>query len=216
MSAASRTPEQLLDELRRELAAGYRARRRWRRLPTRTPVSWRRAAALVGALAAVGGSTAAATRTLFAPAPPVPRLQRLAAILASGDAPRGWWQLSVTRCARPTGSVSVLLRTAAGGAGSACGPVVQAPTELLGPHGAIAFAIVPAGAARVELALGAGRRTVAPIAADADALRAAHLPPGLRLYVTRLPPGRTVAAATVLDRAGDRLLVCQEDRCARP
>lgn len=212
----SRTPQDVLDDLGRELGIAYRAGPRGTRARIGAVRGWRRAAAVIAFVAVMGGSTAAATRTLFAPAPPVPRLQRLAAILATGDTARGWWQVSVSRCARPADGVSVLLRTHEGGAGSPCGPPVQPPTVLLGSEREFAFAIVPAGTERVELALGTSRRSVSPLAVDAGALRAARLPAGLRVYVARLERGQVVTAVTAFDGAGRLVLACQERRCETP
>lgn len=216
MSARTRTAEEVLDDLARELGAAYRARPQRARVRFRAVRGWRRAAVMVTVVAVMGGSTAAATRTLFAPAPPVPRLQRLAAILATHNTSRGWWQLSVSRCAHPADGVSVLLRMREGGAGSPCGPLAQPPTVLLGRNGELVFAIVPAGTVRVELALGTSRRSVVPLAVDADVLRAARLPAGLRAYVARLKRGQAVTAATAFDGAGHLVLACQELRCETP
>lgn len=219
MSAPSRTPQEVLGELEHDLQTAFRRRSARPLHRVRRLNGWRRVGLAVAVVATVGVSTAAATRSIFSTAPPIPQLARVAAIVARGEGGAHGahaWQLLVSRCSRPAGAVSVLLRTAAGGAGSPCGPLLQPATALFGAGGAIAFGAVPAGTKRVELTLGRTHVDVEPVDADADGLRAAGLPAHLRFYVTTLPPDATVTAATAFDGSGHLLLACQEQRCTTP
>ncbi len=211
MSSPARSPQQLLDALGDELQSAFA-----RRVPRRRRRGWRRGVAALAVVVALGASTAAATRSIFSSAPPLPRLAPAAAILAT-DHPAGW-QLSVSRCSRPARAVSLLLRTSVGGAGSACGPLIAPATTFYDPAArhSFAFGAVPASARRVELVLGRARRDAIPIPADADALHAARLPGDTYVYVVAIPATATVTAVTAFDGSGHLVLACQEQRCTTP
>jgi hypothetical protein len=142
----------------------------------------------------------------------------LATDLASGSLGGGYWQMSVARCSSPPGSLSVLLRSGSGGAGTRCGSVVQPPGAFYDPqrHVTFVFGALPADATRAELVLGAKRSDVTSSTADPDALIAARLPAGTRAYVAMLSGYQVVTALTAFDSAGHVVLVCQEQRCEAP
>jgi hypothetical protein len=164
----------------------------------------------------VGGSTAAATQTIFSPAPPLPRLARVAVNLASDPVGSSQWQLSASRCSKPLGSYSLLLQAAGVGAGSPCGALIQPPSVVYGNSFALAFGVVSGDTARVELALGPGRMQTTPVAIAHEALRAAGLSDGLRVYVARIAPTAVVTAMTAYDADGHLLLACQQRSCVKP
>lgn len=219
MSAGGRTPDELLGSLGADLAAAFHDRPAigWRSAASRS-LRRQRLPVILMIVVALGASTAAATRSIFSSSPPLPGLAPLAASLASGSLGGGHWQLSVARCSGAVRGVSVLLRAGSGGAGSSCGPAIQPPDSFYDPHRRLTFAFgaLPAGATSAELVLGATRDGVTPVAADADALRAAGLPAGTRVYVAALSGYRVVTALTAFDSAGHVVLVCQERRCVAP
>jgi hypothetical protein len=215
MTGGTRTPQQLLAELGSALEGAAKdpiARRRGVR---------RRATRLLGTIVVVAGlvvSTAAATTSIFASSPPLPRLSAQAVILGSGSVGRTAWEALVSHCEGRSGGVSLLLRSAGGGAGTACGALVGPPMALYDPDstGALVFGAVPAGTTVVELALGAGRLRAAPVAADPAGLSAARLPVGTELFVARIASDRVVTAATAFAASGRLLLACQVARCTTP
>jgi hypothetical protein len=205
----SRAPDEVLAELGASLDAAWRAPRR--------PIRRRRAALLVAlAMAVAGVSTAAATRTVFSSSPPVPELAPLAIDLGSGARQGVPWQLTVAHCGRPRGTVSLILSTPAGGAGSPCGAPVQPPATYYGRRAALTFGLLPPEAVRAELRLGGGHADVQPRALSERSLQAARLAPALRIYVTATPVGQAVTALTAFDAGGHVVLVCQERSCVRP
>jgi hypothetical protein len=217
VSGGGRTPEEVLGELGRDLDAAIRSRaarhgRGWSAWRGR----WRLSVALLVSVA-VGASTAAATTSIFSSSPPLPRLAPLAADLASGVQASEPWRLSVARCSEPRGAVSLLLRAGSGGAGTACGEVVQPPAAFYDPRSARAFVFgaVPAAASRVELALGGSRIEVTPRRALPRALKAVGLPPATRVYVARVPASEVVTAMTAFDASGRLVVACQARRCER-
>jgi len=221
VSVGGRSPRELLGSLGADLDAAFRegpAAVGWRSARWRSLVRRRQVLVTVAIVVALGASTAAATRSIFSSSPPVPGLAPLAADLASGSLGSEHWQLSVARCSRPAGSVSVLLRAGSGGAGTSCGLAVQPPGAFYDPQRQVTFVFgaLPAGTTRAELVLGANRSEVTPLAADANALRAARLPSGARVYVAMLSGYRVVTALTAFDSAGHVALVCQEQRCVAP
>jgi hypothetical protein len=215
MSSGNRTPQEVLDELGADLAAAAGSLP-GRRTPSRRRVV--RVGAGILAAAGVGVSTAAATTSIFTSPPPLPRLSQEAVILASGSVSSEPWELVVSRCAGASGGVSLLIRSAAGGAGTACGGVIAPPTPLYDPVSsrALVFGALPAGTAEVELVLGTRQLRVAPSPADADALVAAGLPRGIELYVTSIARDQLVTAMTAFDASGHLLVACQVERCALP
>jgi hypothetical protein len=178
----------------------------------------RRLLVTLAIVAAVGAGTAAATRSIFSSSPPLPGLAPLAADLASGSSGSAHWQLSVARCTSPAGTVSVLLRTGSGGAGTPCGSVIQPPGTFYDPqrHVTFVFGALPGGVIRAEVVLAANRKEVTLSTADANALSAAGLPSGTRVYVAMLSGYRVVTALTAFDSGGHVVLVCQEQRCVAP
>jgi hypothetical protein len=221
MNAGGRTPQELLEELGRDLDAafdasaggGWRSWRSWRSWPRRA-----RSILLAAVLVAVGASTATAMRTIFSSAPPVPRLAPLAADLASGTTADGRWQLSAARCSGPGGGVSLLLHVAAGGAGNPCGSLFQFPTTFYEPSEArsLVFGAVPPGVARVELFFAGERRELAPVSADPRALRALHLPAGVLVYAAATGVDQPPSAVAAFDASGRVVFACQEQRCEGP
>lgn len=217
MSSGGRTPGEVLGELGRDLDAAFRgppAHRgggwsTWR-------ARWRLSVALL-VLVAAGASTAAATTSIFSSSPPLPRLAPLAADVASGVTASERWQLSVARCSEPRGAVSLLLRAGSGGAGTACGAIVQPPAVFYDPRGgqAFAFGAVPAEASRVELVLGASRLEVTPSDAVARGLKAVGVPTATRVYVARIQGSAVVTAMAAFDASGHLVVVCQARRCER-
>lgn len=214
MSVTSRSPGEVLDELGVQLDAAFRrpTRRRW---ASRRGFG-RRALAAVLVVIVVGGSTAAATQTIFSPAPPLPRLGRVAVNLASDSGGSPQWRLTTSRCSRPRGSYSLLLQAAGVGAGSPCGPLIQPPTVVYGNSFALAFGVVSGDAARVELALGLGRRQATPVAIAREALSAAGLSDRLRVYVVHIAPTAVVTAMTAYDADGHLVLACEQRSCVKP
>ncbi len=217
MSTPARTPQQVLAVLERDLARAFAAEpqpRRYRRALRRP----RRGIVLLCGVVVACASTAAATSSIFSPSPPVPRLAPFGVDLAAGVSAGKEWELQLSRCERPAGSVSVLLSTATGGAGSACGSALQPPTTFYEPQGgeALAFGVVPSGTARVELALDRGHLDARPSAVPSRALAAATLPSGSAVYVVAVPRQRIVTALTAFNSEGELLLDCTEQRCARP
>jgi len=212
VSAGSRSPQQVLDELGHRLEAAYaaaparRARRRWGRSRILT---------VLGAVGVVGASTAAATRMVFAPAPPLPRLSRLAVDLGGGTSAGVRWQLTAARCSSPRGSFSLLLNTVSGGAGSACVALPGPPTTWFMSGASLVFGAAPAAATRVEVTFGAQHRDVSVLAVDAAALIAGRLPK-FRVFVAALPSDGIATAMTAFDADGHLLIACDQRRCARP
>jgi hypothetical protein len=214
MSVTSRSPGEVLDELGAQLDAAFRrpTRRRWASRRT----SGRRALLAVLVVIVVGVSTAAATQTIFSPAPPLPRLARVAVNLASDAVGSPQWRLSASRCSRPRGSYSVLLQAAGVGAGSPCGELIQPPSVVYGSRFALAFGVVSRDTARVDLALGSVRMQTTPVAIAHEALRAGGLSDGLRVYVVRIAPAAVVTAMTAYDADGHLVLACRQRSCVKP
>ena len=217
MSTPARTPQQVLAVLERDLtrafAAGPQPRRQRRALRRPRP-----GIVLLCAVVVMCASSAAATTSIFSPSPPVPRLAPLGVDLATGMSAGREWELQLSRCERPDGSVSVLLSTPTGGAGSACGSALQPPTTFYEPQSgeALAFGVVPSGTARVELTLDRGHLDARPSAVASRALAAAALPSGSAVYVVAVPGERIVTALTAFNSEGELLLDCTEQRCATP
>ena len=217
MSVGGRTPQELLEDLGRDLSAAIDAQPRDRSGLGRV---WRRRSRviLLGVVVALGASTATAMRSIFSASPPVPRLAAVAADLASGTTAAGSWQLSVARCSEPGGGVSLLLHVAQGGAGTPCGPLFQLPATFFEPGKAraVVFGALPAGAARVELVMAGERRDLTPVRADPQALRALHLPAGALVYAAVTNVDQQPSAVAAFDSSGEIVFACQEQRCERP
>jgi len=215
--AVARTPQDVLDELGAELDAGWRRARqsRWGRHSRWS--GGRLVAALMVALV-LGISSAAAPTSLFAPAPPLPRLAARAVILAGGTVAGQPWELLVSSCDRHPATVSLLLRSATAGAGSACGPVVAAPTTIYDSHSshAFVFGAAPAGTVEVDLALGGRQQRVPATPANPGALTSAGVPAGTVFYVTSIPLDQQVTATTGFDAHGALVLACRVERCTAP
>jgi hypothetical protein len=220
--APGRTPEQALAELGEQLDAAFRSapERRWWSWRSRAGLVFgrRRALALVAAVAVLGVSSAAATNSLFSSSPPAPLLAPLSIDVAKGTVGDEGWTLSLSRCSRPTGAVSVVLRAGSGGSGTGCGAIVQTPGVYYDPQrgNALAFGLLPAGTQRIELVLGAQRVNVKPSALNNRARVAAGVPAGTLAYITVLPAHAVLTALAAFSAAGHVTFVCQLRSCTRP
>jgi hypothetical protein len=217
---SDRTVDELLADLRGRLEAADRARR------SRPGRAWRRrrGLALVVVATLVLGSTATATRSVWAPSAPGDRAPGGEVVqVAAGGSARGGWTLAAQRC--EDGSVATFLRVAAAGAGRGCGGRPAPVGSYYDPAGqrTYVFALVPASAHDVQLGLrgtpdGSSVPTVAriavrPSAADPLALQRARLAP-TAVAVGSREGAWTVATMAVLDRAGRVVARCEEARCA--
>lgn len=220
--APGRTPEQLLAELGDQLDAAFRRAPEQRWWSPRSRAGWvfrrRRALAALAVVAVLGVSSAAATNSLFSSSPPAPLLAPLSIDVAKGTIRGEAWTLSLSRCSRPTGAVSVVLRAGSGGSGTGCGAIVQTPGVYYDPEwrNALAFGLLPAGTQRIELVLGAQRVNVTPATLDSRARAAAGVPAGMLAYVTVLPAHAVLTALAAFSAAGRVTLVCQLRSCTRP
>ncbi len=220
--ATPRTPEQVLAELGEQLDAAFRKapERRWR--SRRSRVGWvfghRRALVALAVVGLLGVSSAAATDSLFSSSPPAPLLAPLSIDVAKGTVGGEGWTLSLSRCSRPAGAVSVVLRAGSGGSGTGCGAIVQTPGVYYDPArgNALAFGLLPAGTQRNELVLGAQRVDASTVTLDGRARAAAGVPAGTLAYVTVLPARAVLTALAAFSAAGHVTLVCQLRSCTRP
>jgi hypothetical protein len=216
---SDRDVDQLLADLRGRLEAGVATRppRRWHRRGTR------RAAALLAVLMLAAGSTAVATRSVWAPSAPGDRGAGgpVVRLLAGGPA-TARWSLAAERCA--DGSVATFLRVGEGGAGRGCDGRPSAVSSYYDPAGrkTYIFAVVPAAARTAQLGLRgtpAGSATpgvvaldVVPRPADPLALERGGLPASA-VVIAGHPGAWTPATVAVVDDHRRMLLRCQEARC---
>ena len=210
LSGRARSPDELLDELGATLESAFRnGRRRRRRL------AGHRVLTVAVAIGVLGVSTAAATQTILAPAPPVPGLHGPLGILTSGTAAGAPWTLAAGRCGAGD-RASLMLAQPTGGAGSPCGQLIGPPNAFYGSGTALAFGAVPRSVVRVELTLGPARLQTHTLAVNDSALRLLHLRSSLRAYVVAIPPGRAVTSMTAFDAGGRLVLACGPRSCASP
>lgn len=214
---SDRDVDQLLADLRGRLEAGVATRRPRRRRGTR------RVTALVAVVMLAAGSTAVATRSVWAPSPPGDHGEGgpVVRLLAGGPATAPW-SLAAQRCA--DGSVATFLRVGEGGAGRGCDGRPSAVGSYYDPAGqkTYIFAVVPAAARTAQLGLRgtpAGSATPGVVAldvaarpADPLALERGGLAPSVVLIAGH-SGAWTPATVAVVDAHGQMLLRCQEARC---
>lgn len=166
----SRTPQEVLADLGRELERASAQRPRMRVAHVVVLVAL--------AMLAIGG-TALATRSIWADDAPSTAKHGPTAAIASGSLAGVRWALAARRC--PRGEVSVVLRLRDGGAAGACGPAGRAPATYLDPVDgrAYAFGTVPRNVDEVSADGLRGPLVHAP----SEVERRAGLPRGIGYYV---------------------------------
>jgi hypothetical protein len=216
---SDRDVDQLLADLRGRLEAG---------IATQPPRCWRvrgtrRLTALVAVVMFAAGSTAVATRSVWAPSAPGDRGDGGPVVrLVAGGPATARWSVAARRCA--DGTVASFLRVGEGGAGRDCDGQPSAVGSYYDPAGqkTYIFAVVPAAARTAQLGLrGTPAGSAAPNvvaldlvarAADPLALERGGLPAS-SLLIASYPGAWTPTTLAVVDDHRQMLLRCQEARC---
>jgi hypothetical protein len=216
---SGRTPDDILAVFGRDLRRARPARRR----------RWRLFAALVAVVLAAGGATAAATSTIWAPAPrisvpalpagaPVPDAASRPVYVASGRD----WRLSAAACRFGTRTtVAVFLTVPFGGAGWRCDALsrtvaagaVPPPTLFALPRSTgrfLLFGAAPKGTTRIQallLRVDSGRTALREVAARAIEN------PDTAIYIARLAGDVRLLTVVGLDAGGRPTMRCDQETC---
>jgi hypothetical protein len=219
VAVSGREPDEILAVFGRDLRRVRPARRR----------RWRLFAALVAVVVAAGGATAAATGTLWAPAPSIsaPALPAGAPVPDAASRPMYVasardWRLSAAACRFGTRTtVAVFLTVPSGGAGWRCDALgrtvaagsVPPPTLFALPRSAdrfMLFGAAPSATTRVQallLHVDSGRTQLHEISARAiERLDTA-------VYVARLAGDVRLLTVVGLDAAGRPTMRCDQETC---